>query len=150
MRKFAFRLQSVLEVREIRKLLAEEKLGVCLKSEREARALLDHAQATEKQAFEQLEGCLQGTIDPFTVKSSRAHLEVARENTVQRAQDLEKVTVLVDRAREELVARTREHKVLVNLKEKRLREYRNNYWWEQSKLMDEIGTARFNRQNERR
>jgi len=59
---------------------------------------------------------------------------------------LSRKTAEVRQAQQEVVLRHQEMKTLQRLKEKQLANYKQMYWWEHSKQLDEIATMRFARE----
>lgn len=148
MRKFRFPLEKVLEVRELRKLIAEEKLACLLgemyKIEKDLENTRAVAAGNQVYLREQISGCLDlGKVQDALVFRTEVN------NQISQIEDaLSKKTVEVRQAQQEVITRNQEMKALQRLKEKQLANYKALYWWEHSKQMDELATMRFNNRDE--
>ncbi|NLC14985.1 MAG: flagellar export protein FliJ [Firmicutes bacterium] len=150
MRKFRFPLEKVLTVRELRKLIAEEKLAAFLGEMYRIQKDLDDAMETAAGNREYLRRHLSGHLDLTKVQDALV-FRAAIDRDITQVQDaLARKTAEVRQAQQEVVARNQEMKALQRLKEKQLAGYRAMYWWEHSKQMDELGTMRFIRDEIRR
>lgn len=148
MKKFAFPLDKVLEVRELRRLIAEEKLGALLKEMYLIEQALDMAKQKELENKRVLMAQLdeqKGGVDLYQIKATLAYGAAIDEDIRELEKKLDDHMVLVREAQEEVIAKTKDKKALEQLKEKHLAEYMDMYWWERSKELDEIGTMYFTR-----
>lgn len=143
MKRFQFPLEKALEIRELRKLLAEEKLGEARREESRTRRRLEEARGMRERCFEEIRGSLGGRVDPGEMK----HLfqfEASIEDEIWRQKiDLVKREAATKGATEVVVKRTQEERTLEKHRENRLAEYLSLYWWEQGKALDEMGSQRF-------
>lgn len=149
MKKFVFGLVRVLEVRELKKLLAEEQLGARLRDERAARQLLASSEEKREALFSEFRRKASGRLDPADLKRLVMYRESVEDEIFRRKGELKRKEALTESAREEAVLRTQEQRALERHRENQLRQYKARYWWEQGKELDEIGSERFGR-NERR
>ena len=149
MKRFSFPLEKVLEVREIKKLLAEEKLGLALREKSRAEASLSSALKVRAKTMDDWRRALTGRLDPVLVRDIFRYGEVVEEEVRQRREQLKQRDLEVQVARKEVLERTQEEKALRKYRQKKLSEYRAWYWWEQGKILDEIGTDRFTRRERR-
>ncbi|HHW19412.1 MAG TPA: hypothetical protein GXX30_11085 [Firmicutes bacterium] len=149
MKRFSFPLEKVLEVREIKRLLAEEKLGLALREKSRAEASLYSALKVRAKAMDDWRRALTGRLDPVLVRDIFRYGEVVEEEVRQRREQLKQRDLEVQVARKEVLERTQEEKALRRYRQKKLSEYRAWYWWEQGKILDEIGTDRFTRRERR-
>jgi len=145
LKKFAFPLEKVLEVRELRRLIAEERLAVLLNEMRAIEHSLEVTKKLEVQNRHALVALAKGGIDPFQIKAVLNYGAALNEDIEKTKEQLARHAVLVREAQEEAILRTREKKALEQLKEKHLSQYMDEYWWEQSKELDEIGSRYFKR-----
>ncbi|MGI6632117.1 MAG: flagellar FliJ family protein [Bacillota bacterium] len=145
MKKFEFPLEKALEVRQIKRLLAEEKLGEALRNESLVKSRLDAAYEERESACRDLRKAMSGALDCNTMKHLVRYEESVEDEIFRQRADLRVKRDLTAKARNVAVARTREEKALVRHKENKLREYKAAFWWEQTKVLDEMGTDRFMR-----
>ncbi len=143
MKRFTYPLEKALEIRELKKLLAEEKLGEARREEARTRERLSEAADMRDRCFEDIRASVSGRVDPGAVKhllkfESSIEDEIWRQKTdlVTREGQTRQATSVV-------VARTQEERTLLIHREDRLAEYKSLYWWEQGKELDEIGAVRF-------
>ncbi len=143
MKRFVFPLEKALEIREIRKLLAEEKLGEAQREESRTRQRLATAEGMREQCFDGIRASLGGRVDPVEMRYLM-QLRTSIEDEIWRQKtDLVKKEAATKEATETVVKRTQEERTLVQHRENRLEEYMALYWWEQGKALDEMGSQRF-------
>ncbi|HHY11847.1 MAG TPA: hypothetical protein GX529_04375 [Firmicutes bacterium] len=150
MRKFRFPLEKVLTVRELRKLIAEEKLGVLLKDMYRVEKALENARAVVVDNQTHLREQLSGYLDLDTVQDLLNFRTAAGMEVTKTEAELSRKDSQVKQAQEEVVARNQEMKALQRLKQKQVSHYKVLYWWEHSKQMDRMGALYFNREEGRR
>lgn len=145
MKRFAFPLEKALEIRQIKKLLAEEKLGEAQREESRTRLRLDEANGLRDQCFEDLRALMGGRVDPGEMRHLLRYESSIEDEIWRQKTDLVKREGVTEEARDVVVARTQEERTLEKHKENRLAEYQSLYWWEQGKALDEIGSQRHTR-----
>lgn len=146
MRKFAFPLEKVLEVREIKRLISEEKLGALLNEMYAIEHALELIEQRETQNRHDLLALAKQGFDSFQMKAILNYGAALNEDIRRTKEQLAKQTLLVREAQEEAILRTREKKALEQVKEKHRSQYMESYWWEQNKELDEIG-SRYHQRN---
>lgn len=149
LKRFEFPLEKALEVRQIKRLLAEEKLGEALRNEGIVKSRLDAAYKERESLHRHLLNARVGALDCATMKYLMQYEQSVEDEIFRQKVDLKAKRELTAKARDAAVDRTREERALEKHKENKLREYRAAFWWEQSKALDDIGTDRFNRAKER-
>lgn len=145
MRKFAFPLEKVLEVREIKRLISEEKLGALLNEMYAIEHALELIEQRETQNRHDLLALAKQGFDSFQMKAILNYGAALNEDIRRTKEQLAKQTLLVREAQEEAILRTREKKALEQVKEKHRSQYMESYWWEQNKELDEIGSRYYQR-----
>lgn len=143
MKRFTYPLEKALEIRELKKLLAEERLGKAQHEEARTRERLSEAVDMRDRCFEDIRASVSGKVDPGEVKQlfkfeSSVEDEIWRQKT-----DLVKRESQTRQATSVVVARTQEERTLLIHRDDRLAAYKALYWWEQGKELDELGSARF-------
>ncbi|MGE5578694.1 MAG: flagellar export protein FliJ [Bacillota bacterium] len=145
MKRFVFPLEKALEIREIRKLLAEEKLGEAQREESRTRQRLAAAEGMREECFDGIRASLGGRVDPAEMRHLMK-LRTSIEDEIWREKmDLVKRESATREATEVVVKRTQEEQTLVQHRENQLEEYMALYWWEQGKALDEMGSQRYSR-----
>ncbi len=145
MKQFVFPLQKVLAVREIKRLIAEERLGGLLREMRVIKDALRIAESARLNNQASLRTHLSGSVDLRQVKALLDYGNAVSEDISSRKEELVHQESMVRKAQEEVLARTQEERALERLKEKQISRHKAMYWWEQGKQLDEIGTMYFNR-----
>ena len=126
MRKFRFPLEKVLEVRELRKLIAEEKLAALLgEMYRIEKALEDtRAMAARNQGY--LRHHISGRLDLDKVQDALVFRTAINMQINEIEDALSRKTAEVRQAQQEVVLRHQEMKTLQRLKEKQLGKLQAN------------------------
>lgn len=140
MKRFEFPLEKALEIRGIRKLLAEEKLGEAQRDENRTRARLKRAFGMRDECFEEMRARMGGRVDPWGMRRLVGYESSLADEIVSQRTDLAKKEAVTEEARNTAIERTKEERALEKHRENRFREYRSLYWWEQGKALDEIGS----------
>lgn len=146
MRKFRFPLEKVLEVRELRKLIAEEKLAALLGEMYRIEKALEDTRAIAARNQGYLRHHISGRLDLDKVQDALVFRTAINMQINESEDALSRKTAEVRQAQQEVVLRHQEMKTLQQLKEKQLANYKQMYWWEHSKQLDEIATMRFARE----
>ena len=145
LKKFVFPLEKVLAVREMKRLIAEEKLGGLLREMHVVKDALSIAESARLDNQASLRIHLLKSVDLGQVKALLVYGNAISEDISNRKEELVYQESMVRKAQEEVLARTQEKRALERLKEKQISLHRSMYWWEQGKQLDEIGTMYFNR-----
>lgn len=138
MRRFRFDLQRVLDIRELRKLLAEENLGRCLRAERQAESKLDQACTLQRDLWDRQRAMATGRIEPWNLKALLRYRTFVEEEIGCLEGELQRKKELTGEARSRAIACATEQESLAKLKDRRKKEYQDLYWWQQGKVLDEI------------
>lgn len=150
MKRFSFNLQRVADVREIRRRIAEERLGLAAAERVVAERELEEAQLQASRAQQQVGEMICGIIDTERLKFVLAYERKAREAETEKRDLLEKADAKLEAARSEAIRRISDHEVMLRLRQRLFRSYVDDYWWEQGKVLDEVGVMRHRRQRPRR
>lgn len=142
MKRFSFNLQKVADVRELKRRIAEEKLGLALGEKIRAERELGRAAAAEERAGKEIAGMTQGIVDTVLVVYALRYRSRAEEDVARCRKLVEQAEAKLQAAREEALKRITEHEVMVKLRKRRFEGYMDAYWWEYSKTLDEIGLLR--------
>ncbi len=139
MKKFDFRLQRVIEVREVKKKECERKLAQSVEGLREEERQLREAADQSQASHEGLRQALKNRSNAGMLASLdgwRRHQE--KELHLQALKTAEQEQE-VDRQRSALIQAAKEKKVLDRLREKKLDEYHSECAQEEQKFLDELG-----------
>lgn len=142
MKRFSFNLQKVADVRELKRRIAEEKLGLALGEKVRAEGELWRAVSEEERARKEIAGMTRGIVDTVLVCYAFRYRSRAEEDVVRCRELVRQAEAKLESAREEALKRITEHEVMVRLRKRRFEGYMDAYWWEYSKTLDEIGLLR--------
>lgn len=149
MKRFAFPLEKALEIRQLRKMLAEEKLGEAQTEEGRVGDRLTRAVGEQDKCFGQMREAMAGPVDAGEMQHLLRYKTSVEDEIVRQKSDLVKKRALTKEAMDVVVVRTQEERTLEKHRENRLQDYMAHFWWEEAKKMDEVGSQRFTRAKER-
>jgi flagellar protein FliJ len=142
MKKFNFRLQRVIEVREIKKKQCQKELANSQEELTRRETLLEEASQEAQASSEGLrQALLRATKAGQLLTLDRWHnrqKEVVAVRTVKTEEQRQEV----DRRRAALILAAKDKKALDRLKEQRLEEYRGEVLHEEQAFLDELGGRR--------
>lgn len=146
MKRFRFPLEKALEVRGLRRLLAEQKLGEARREEDRVRARLSTACLMRDRCFDEMRTAASGRVDPAVVQHLARYERGLEDEVMRHRTDLARKAEATRRAVDQVVERSREERALEKYREDRFSQYRKRYWWEQGKALDELASQRFARE----
>lgn len=149
MRRFRFPLERVLEIRELKTLMAEERLALAAWATGEAEARLRESSARRNLAMEQMRAAVTGPVRSFHIVSHSLYLSSVSDEVLSRARELDERREAENQCRQMVVAARKDEQILKKYRNKLFRQYRALYWKEDTKRLDEIATQRFNRKERR-
>lgn len=149
MKRFSFGLEKVLEIRDLRRQMAEEDFGRATKRLQVSQARLRDSQKNMERHLIDTKHALSGALDLCLVRDFMIYRDEIKEQISKRSEETRESETLVNEARDELVDRTRASKALQNFKDRQFREYRTAYWKEQGKTLDEIANDQYSRRERR-
>lgn len=145
MRRFKFRLQKLLEVRQLREDALRQELARAQEAVRREKAVLEKLRAARGAALEGLRANVDGALDVQWIAAYHRYLEFL-------ACRIEEQRAVVDRAvreealkREALIAARRARKVVEKLRERAYARYREEVSRSEQAFLDEVGTMRYAR-----
>lgn len=145
MKKFQFRLQTLLEVRERVKETKEQELSQIthkLQQLFDAREAL--LQSKEEHLMAQAEA-QQGKMDVDTILWFQQYSEWLDLKIAEATKSIEETSRKREEKRRELVHATQECEIITKLKERDYKQYLKEIDREENLLIDELATSRFNR-----
>jgi flagellar FliJ protein len=142
MKRFVFRLQRILELRQAREKASLAELGRELQRLTQENQKLDLFRGEEEA---QINETRAGRAEPFTAWSQTTNVRYLQR--VGRAIEFQTNTVRhqgrsVDAARNRFHERKRDTQVLDQLREKKRDEWRTDALREEAKILDEVGSRR--------
>ncbi len=143
-------MERVLAVRELRKLIAEQKLGAVLRDMSQIECTLEESQLAALENQTLLRHLMFGTLDVDIIRDSLNLRKSMMEDIAEIEKQLAQIQIEVRHAQREVIKKNQKLKTLSKLKQKQKQNYQKAYWWEHSKQMDQIGVQHFNKKKERR
>lgn len=150
LKRFRFPLETALTVRELRKLMAEEKLGALVREMHQIEKTLEDIRVTAFENQAHLRRRLWGRLDRDKVRDHLRFQKALDKDAMVFEERFSNKACEVGQAQGEVILRNQEMKALERLKERRLCDYKTSYWWEHSKQMDQISAVYFGRDKVRR
>lgn len=139
MKRFSFRLERLLQLRERAERTQAAELGAAMRAEEDQRAALERAREALERAAE------RGSAEPFTVGTMRTR-ELAREAMSQRVEvEQEALDLATGRRAEEQSLwqdRRRDRRSVEKLKEKRFDAWREDASRDEQKTIDGLAQNR--------
>jgi len=142
MKRFSFNLQKLMDIREIRRHLAEEKLGQALGEKVRAEEELGRAVSEEEQAGKVMAGMTRGAVNIALVQHALRYKTSTEEEVARCRKVVKQAEDKFESARAEAFERINEHEVILRLRKRKFEGYLDAYWWEYSKTLDEVGLLR--------
>jgi flagellar FliJ protein len=149
MKKFSFRLQTVLELRERVKEQTEMELAqlnfrLQRLNEEKNHLLLEKEEMLDRQARSQ-----QGRIDVEEIFWFQGYALRLDEQVFRLSEEMWKVEQAKEGKRRELILATQECEVLLKLKERDFKKFLKEIDRAENQLIDELATIRFSRQKKK-
>lgn len=148
-RKFRFRLQTVLELKQKIEDEEKKKLAELLKVQAEEERKLKYLQDLEVQKrYELKEKQKEGGIDVEELKLYSYLLKKMANDIVNQKLRLQEIYIRVEEQREILLEATKEKKTYEKLKERHHERFVQEEEEEERKLIDELSTIRYAREHD--
>lgn len=142
MKRFRFRFQKVLQVREAREKSTQGRFVAALRAWRKEREALELARGAHQETVEAMVTARTRTtvseallLEPG-MKVTAARLQAQARRAQEAAQE-------ASHRREDLVVATRARRVVEKLREQQRRLYLYELNWEEQKILDEVATQSF-------
>jgi flagellar FliJ protein len=142
MKKFNFRLQRVIEVREIKKKQCQKDLANSQEELTRRETLLEEASQEARASAEGLRQALRRATRAGQLLTLDRWRNRQKEEVEARTVKTEEQRQEVDRRRTALILAAKDKKALDRLKERRLEEYRGEVLQEEQAFLDELGGRR--------
>ncbi len=135
MKNFEFKLEKVLNVREIEEDLAQNEL---VKAHHKARKIEKNINDLNEIQNETYNFLRRDNVDPAKSLQARRYLNVNRTKINKAERRLEKQDKIVDEKREEVVEKSQNRKMLETLKEKAADKFYKKALEKEQKELDEL------------
>ena len=146
MKKFKFRLQKLLDMREAKETEIKHELMKVLNVQNQERIFQDELKSRINQYETKYgEKIKKGTLSAEEMMSFMRYNDVSRKAIIESQKRVEKIEPEVRRIREKLVIASREKKIVEKLKERKLQEFNYEFNREQFKENDDMNQKIYQR-----
>jgi flagellar FliJ protein len=142
MRKFSFRLEPVLDYREIREDLAQRRLADAMREAARVEEVLAGLRQRRERLIEEMAMSQDGAVNLVQVQQCVDYLGYLLACIDRTRAELAEMVAHVEQRRRELVEATRDKKVLERVKERDFAEYVREAQALEQKFLDEVATIR--------
>ncbi len=143
MKKFIFKLETVLKVKIRAEELKKEALRAAEQLAAEATQELAACEEKARLAQADYQKRLEGRLQPQLLLEYQRYGAFLNGEIQRAATVLQEANQKVTTARESLITATKERKALEKLKEKAYQDYLQKELREENKFLDELGTGRY-------
>ena len=145
-KKFKYKMQSILNIKEKLEEEEKDKLGRLLFEKANEEAVLAQLRARKANSQQEMKDKQrQGAMDVEELKRYDAHLkkmEFLIENQILRIKELD---VRIEKQRQAVIKATQERKIFEKLKEKHKERFMMEQELEERKFIDELAISRYQR-----
>ncbi|HHW15628.1 MAG TPA: flagellar export protein FliJ [Firmicutes bacterium] len=146
MRKFAFGLEPVLNLKRRREDSLLEELGRRQRALKAAEEALRGVAAERRQAEDDLRMLLLGRIDLGKVRAARQYLAAVERRLACQRRECERRAAEVQACRQDLVAAQKERKTFEKLRQRQWEAYQEDFRREEQSFLDELAAQEYGRQ----
>ena len=144
MKKFKFRLQRVLDTKEDFERQRQRELGEAQQGLMIAEEKLDTLNREAEEQDERQRILISGRAKVAELMVNNRWRVELRKRIALQSKEVKRCERLVEERRLILLEATKERKVLEKLKEKQREQHRKEYFGEQQRILDEIGSRQVN------
>lgn len=148
MKKFRFRLETLLKFRKMQEEQAQIKLAEATDRLRKAQELLNDLQNTLALNLDRLNDEQAGQPTIEKLKTFSYYIDKIKSEIIAQREQVAKETEYRQECLILLEAAIQQRKLVDNLRKKRLEQYNNELLQEEQKILDELGTQAFMRGKE--
>jgi flagellar FliJ protein len=145
LKKFSFRLQSILDLKEQEEESIKKELAELMQQRQRVEDKINSFKHDKSQIQRNLEESEEESVNLINALRSREYIKYLQGMIEDLKLKLEHWDEEISKCRKKLLAKTKEKKVLAKLKERKHEEYWKNFLAEEQKLNDELATNKFNR-----
>ena len=142
MKRFSFRLQPILKYREYQERLARQETALALADVRESQARTDVLRGEKGRAADAMDRDASGGISASEYKAHALYLDSLDSDIAGQVQTTRKLGTVLSAKQKDLAKRSVARKVMERLKERRAREYMEEFRDVEQKTLDEIISVR--------
>lgn len=146
MKKFAFSLQTVLDLKRRREEALLEELAKRVRAAGAAEEALKELRAERRRAQGQLRECLRGRVEVERVRTVKEYVSGLDGKIEQQRRVVQRRTEEVKSCRQQVVAAARERQTLDKLRERQWEAHQKEFRREEQAFLDELATQGYARQ----
>jgi flagellar protein FliJ len=143
MKKFRYRLEPVLKIKEHREKQRQKEHAAVLQQVMNQQARLEQIENEKQQTFEQERVHLTGSIKPQLLMSASRYLVKLKRDTLMGRELLRSLETEAERRRQRLVEAAREKKTYEKHKDKLGQRFAESLEEKEAKLLDEMAIIRY-------
>ncbi|TDX51931.1 flagellar export protein FliJ [Orenia marismortui] len=144
MKKFNFRLQSVLDLKKQEEEAIQKELARLIQEYRKIEKKIDNLKAEKKNIQQKLEKEEGIKINPSQAVRTRNYIKFLRDEIEELTLKLNYWEDEIKKCRQNLISKTKEKKSLVKLRDRKYDEHWQEMLSEEQKLNDELAINKFN------
>jgi flagellar FliJ protein len=138
MRRFRFRLETLLRVREQKEKMKQREFAEEVRKVTEVKNEISDIETAADAALDELGKKAKIEFDPREVVDYYRYIFNMQRYSASRNRVLDEMMVEYEKKREELVAASREKRVMENLKDRHFKTWKREATREDQRIMDEI------------
>ncbi len=140
---FKYKLEPILSLKEKMEDNKKRELGLANQSYEKAKAEKAKLVETRNKAYEEAKIQNNNKVNIEHLKQLNQYLNYMKREIHLKEQEVIKAAIKVDEKRSELIEAVKERKILENLKELKLEEYKEEESKKENNIIDEIVTYKF-------
>lgn len=141
---FKYRLEPILTLKEKLEDSKKRELGLAYQSYEQVNAEKEELVKAKEQAYEEVKNQSHEKIDVQQLKQFRYYMHYMNQAIDLKTKEVERAANILEAKREALIAAVKERKILENLKDIHLEEYREEEKRKENSVLDEIVTYKYN------
>lgn len=142
MRKYAFKLQKVLDFRETRERLAQENLAEATREHLKGQAALDEMKARKARLLRDIGEAEDGLVNLRQVRLCLDYLRFLLQKIDHKTDEVLALAQVVEQRREELIETSRDKETIEKVKERDFAEYVALMRTLEQKFIDDVATTK--------
>jgi flagellar FliJ protein len=148
LKNFKFRLQTVLEQRQLQEHLARQGLASAEASHTRGEQLLAELREVRDALLAELSSRRSTAFDPLETRTYQEYLQTIRDSIREQEAHVEGRALERDTKQREVVRTSRGRQAIDTIKDRKHREYAAECLRTEQKVSDELAMARFRRQTD--
>jgi len=143
MRKFKFRLESVLEFRKRKEDQRKKELGLLKQFLQKEQAFLKELEEKMIQSQGKMQAEQAGTLNMELIMNYYYYLTNMKEKILNQIALIEELIMRIEQKREDLITASKERKIMEKLKDNQYKEFRELLEKWEAKAIDEMATNQY-------